>query len=482
MRRYGIAGCSLVVLSLILFLCACKKQTWLNSGGKVTFSVDTLMFDTVFTAQGSATRSIKIFNPQKQSIHVSSIRFEKGNTSPFRLNVNGFSGKEVNQVDIAGKDSLWVFAAVTINPDSANQPFLVEDNLLVTLNSQTFSIPVIAYGQNAYYIVDSVLQTQTWGNDKPYVIIHNALVDNNATLTIKPGARVYMHQDSRLFVMGTLNIDGQKEDSVIFQGDRIDRDIYVGNYDDIPGEWGGLYFFPQSHNNVINYAIFKNGGASTQLSGQTVLGATIQINQDSLQNGQPVLTITNSIIHHSQGYGIVAFNSSLYAANCLIAACGAENIMLLQGGNYKVYDCTIATYGSTYITHNKYTSMGVSNYFPITDNSYIGADLTADIQGCIIYGSLDDELIIDKKDDFAANVTVSHCLIKSAEGLPAFVNTSGNIANEDPMFNKAAKMDFHVTAGSAAINNGISLPGITKDLDGFSRSATTPTIGCYEFH
>jgi len=482
MRRYGIAGWCLAALGLILSFSACKKQSWLDSGGKVAFSVDTLMFDTVFTAQGSATRSIKIFNPQKEGIHISSIRFEKGNASPFRLNVNGFSGKEVKQVDIAGKDSVWVFAAVTINPDSANSPFLVEDKLLVTLNSQTYSIPVIAYGQNAYYIVDSVLQTQTWSNDKPYVIIHNALVDNNATLTIKPGTRVYMHQDSRLFVMGTLNIEGQKNDSVIFQGDRIDRDIYVGNYDDIPGEWGGLYFFPQSHNNVINYAVFKNGGASTQLSGQAVLGATIQINKDSLQNGQPVLTITNSIIHHSQGYGIVAFNSSMYAANCLIAACGAENLMLMQGGNYKIYDCTIATYGSNYIDHSQYASMGVTNYFPITDKTYVGDDLNADIQGCIIYGSLEDELVIDKKDDYSANVQVNHCLIKVATALPNYVIANNNILNQDPMFVKREKMDFHVTPGSPAINNGMSIPGITKDLDGFSRSATTPTIGCYEFH
>ncbi|HET8572694.1 MAG TPA: right-handed parallel beta-helix repeat-containing protein [Edaphocola sp.] len=481
MRRYGISGWCPALL-LILSFSACKKQSWLNSGGKITFSVDTLMFDTVFTAQGSATRSLKIFNPQKQGIHISSIRFEKGNASPFRLNVNGYTGKEVDHVDISGKDSVWIFTAVTINPDSADNPFLVEDKLLVTLNDQTFSIPVIAYGQNAHYIVDSVLQTQTWINDKPYVIIHNALVDNNATLTIKPGVRVYMHQDSRLFVMGSLNIEGQKGDSVIFQGDRIDRDIYVGNYDDIPGEWGGLYFFPQSHSNVINYAVFKNGGASTQLSGQTVLGATIQINKDSLQNGQPVLNITNSIIHHSQGYGIVAFNSSMYAANCLIAACGAENMMLMQGGDYKIYDCTIATYGSTYIDHSKYVSMGVLNYYPVSQSSYIGGDLTADIRGCIIYGSLDDELVIDKKNDFTANIQLSHCLVKSAEALPAFVNASGNIFNEDPMFVKREKMDFHVQAASPAVHNGIIIPGITEDLDGVTRPAGSPTIGCYEFH
>lgn len=479
MGRYK--GITLVLIPVLFFLLpSCKKQNWLTTGGKVSFSVDTLMFDTVFTAQGSATRSIKIFNPQKEGVHINSIRFEKGAASPFRLNVNGETGKEAKDIDIAGKDSVWVFAAVTIDPTNEDNPFLVEDNLLVTLNQQTFSIPVIAFGQNAYYIVDSVLETQAWNSDKPYVILHNALVDANATLTINAGTRVYMHQDSRLYVQGSLKINGQKGDSVIFQGDRIDRDIYVGNYDDIPGEWGGLYFFPESHDNVIDYAVFKNGGASTKFFGQDVLGATIQLNKDSLQTGQPVLTITNSMIHHSQGYGIVAFNSSIYAANCLIAACGAENLMLFQGGDYKIYDCTIATYGSDFIDHTKNVSMGILNYYPISQNQYIGADLTVDMQGCLVYGSLEDELVADKKNNYAANVQIRNCLIKTQTGLPAFVNSNNNLFNEDPAFVNYTKLDFHLKGNSPAIGKGIVIPGITKDLDGNLRSSN-PSIGCYEF-
>lgn len=459
---------------------ACKKQKWLTEGGKVTFSVDTLMFDTVFTAQGSSTRSLKLFNPQKNGVHISSIRLRKGKASPFRLNVNGFSGKEIDNVDIAGQDSLWIFAAVTIDPTNEDNPFLVEDDLVVTLNGQDYSIPVIAFGQNAYYIVDSVLETQTWHSDKPYIILHNALVDEGATLTIESGARVYMHQDSRLFVLGSLEVNGTLGDSVVFQGDRIDRDIYVGDYQDVPGEWGGIYFDKKSYNNTINYAIIKNGGAVTQLNGQTLLGAAIQLNQDSVQNGVPKLSITNSMIHHSQGYGIVAFNSSLYAANCLIATCGAENMALFEGGDYKIYDCTIATFGGRFIDHSKNVSMGILNYYPISQSQYIGADLKADIRGCIIYGSLGDELVVDKKNDFGADVQMQHCLIKSETGLPAFVTANSNILNQDPAFVNYDQTDFHLKEGAPAIGNGIVIPGITRDLEGVLRPAN-PSIGCYEY-
>lgn len=468
-----------VAVVMISVLPSCKKQSWLNSGGKVLFSADTLMFDTVFTAQGSATRSIKIFNPQKENIKISSIRLGLGDASPYRLNVNGYSGTAIHDVDIAGKDSVWVFAAVTIDPDNQDNPFVVEDKLIVTLNDQDFSIPFIAFGQNAYYIVDSVLDTQTWLADKPYVIIHNALVNQNATLTIPAGVRVYMHQDSRLFIQGSININGTRQDSVIFQGDRLDRDIYVGEYADVPGEWGGLYFFPESHDNFINYAIFKNGGASTDFFGSAVLGATIQLNKDSLQTGQPVLKITNSVIHHSQGYGIVAFNGSMYAENCLIAECGAENMMLFEGGKYRIYDCTFATYGGDYLTHDRNVSLGVLNYYPVSQTEYRGNDLEADIENCIVYGSLEDEIVIDKKDNFGAQVSLKNCLLRATEAIPAFVNRSGIKLNEDPQFKDLEKMDFHPDPGSPAIGAGIPAGSLNTDLDGILR-ANPPSIGCYE--
>lgn len=479
MRRISLSF--ILLFSFLSFVfTACKKQKWLTEGGEITFSVDTLMFDTVFTAQGSSTRSLKLFNPHKNGVHISSVRLAGGKSSPFRLNVNGFSGSQIDDVDIAGNDSLWVFAAVTIDPTNEDNPFLITDDLVVTLNGQDFSIPVIAFGQNAYYIVDSVLETQTWHADKPYVVLHNALVDEGATLTIEPGARVYMHQDSRLFVLGSLKVNGTLGDSVVFQGDRIDRNVYVGDYRDVPGEWGGIYFDKKSYNNTIDYAIIKNGGAVTQLNGQALLGATIQLNEDSVRNGVPKLTIRNSMIHHSQGYGIVTFNSSLYAENCLIATCGAENVALFQGGDYKIYDCTIATYGGDFIDHSQNVSMGILNYYPISQSQYIGDDLKADIRGCIIYGSLSDELVVDKKNDFAADIQMQHCLIKSETGLPEFVDATNNILNQDPVFKAYDKTDFHLEESSPAIGNGIAIPGITMDLDGISRPVS-PSIGCYEY-
>jgi hypothetical protein len=466
---------------------SCKKDKILTTGGQVSFSVDTLVFDTVFTQQGSATRSLKIFNKQKEKINISSIRLRRGDKSPYRLNVNGTPGKEIKDVEVAGNDSVWVFAAVTIDPTNENNPFVVDDDLIVSLNGQEFSIPIMAYGQNAYYIRDSTLLTQTWLTDKPYVIMQNALVDEGQTLTIPAGARVYVHRDSRLYVLGTLKINGTQTDSVVFQGDRLDPLVWIGDYIDIPGQWGGIYFFKQSYNNVINYAVFKNGGAPTTFPNaekSPILGATIQVDPDTVNNGTPKLKITNSVIRSSLGYGILSFTGSVDAENCRIVECGGENIMFFEGGHYKLYDCTIGTYGSQYLSHSDNLSMAILNYYPTSQTEYRSASLTADIKNCIVYGSLENEVYFDKKDDALATISLDHSLVRSTDALPAFISQNAVKLNQDPMFVDYTKGNFHLAEGSPAINAGVTAGTIGTDLDGIIRPnppATAPAMGCYEF-
>src|SRR5690606_14902163 len=138
-------------------------------------------------------------------------------------------------------------------------------------------------------------------------------------------------------------------------------------------------------------------------------------------NGVPKLKLTNSVIHTSQGYGILAFNSSLYAENCLIVECGAENLMAFEGGRYRIYDCTIGTYGGRFISHSEHVSVGLLNYFPISEHEYTAAALDAELRNCIVYGSLKDEIIISRKGDHPAEVRIHHSLLKAGSGLPDFV-------------------------------------------------------------
>lgn len=469
----------LVLLCIAASSSSCRKEKLLSSGGELKFSIDTLNFDTVFTSLGSYTAQFKIYNPQNQKVNISSVRLEGGNASFFKLNVNGVPGNNVTNMELAANDSMYVFATVNIDPNDKNTPFVVESKLIASMNGKDFSIPFMAYGQNAYYIRDSVLKTQTWKTDKPYVIISNALIDRGETLTIPAGCRIYMHADSRLLIWGKLNAVGTKKDSIIFQGDRLDRK-YFGNVG-YPGEWGGLYFNKTSSDNLMEYVILKNCGNSTTLGNAVFSPAAIQLNQDTINDSNAMLTMRNCIIENSIGYGILGFASTLVAENCLINACGAQALATFEGGGYYLRHCNLITYGSNKISHTDNPVLALINYRDIDDVSYVAGGLIAQLDNCTIWGSLENECFIRKRGNDTFNVTLNNCLIKNQEPLSADARINNCILNQDPQFENYQAFNFRLKSGSPAIGKGKALiPAVSADLDGKPRDPVTPDIGCYE--
>ena len=459
--------CCLFVL-IAQSLASCKKDQLLTSGGQLSFSTDTLKFDTVFTTIGSVTRSFKIYNTNKKRIRLDRIKLAGGANSMFRMNIDGVSTRDIQQVEIAANDSLYVFVALTVNPTSGLNPFIVNDAVQMTLNGQQRDVPLEAYGQDAHYISDSVLTSQTWVNDKPYVIVHSAMIDSLNILTIQKGCRIYMHQDSKLYVKGTLNVYGTKQDSVIFQGDRLDRDYF--GYKDYPGEWRGIHFLGASEKSHINYAVIKNAGFTD---------AAIYVQPPNYFDiNNPTLELKNTIIENSLGYGILAFNAYIRADNCLIHTCGSQNLAILEGGTYIFNYCTLATYGGLGINHSQEPTAAILNYRDTSLTGYVGHDLNATFTNCIVYGPLDDEILFGKKNEWAYNVTLNNCVIKRTTALSNVVSNN-LILNSSPQFKDYSAWDYHPLPTSPVTLAGINIPGVIDDLDGLTR-ASTPSIGCYE--
>ncbi len=465
---------------LTLLGSSCKKEQMLSSGGKLEFSTDTLTFDTVFTALGSFTLGIKIYNPQNQKVNISSVRLEKGSSSFFNLNVNGVAGNSASNIELAANDSIYVFATVNIDPTNENNPFIVEDKLVATLNGNEYTIPFFAYGQNAHYLFDSVItQNATWLTDKPYVILHSALVAPGYTLNIPAGCRVYMHADSRLYVQGKLMINGTKEDSVIFQGDRLDRG-YFGD-EGYPGEWGGIYFDSTSTGNKIEWTVLKNCGNN---SGGGFPFAIEVFGRPGIANQ---LEINNTIIENSFGFGLLGFQANIIGRNNLFHDCGAQALAILRGGTYIFENCDFINYFPSKVAHTDNPTVAVLNYYDISNTEYIEGDLTAAFTNCLIYGSLDNELFCFKRGNTAYKVTMDNCLIKSEDPLtpftaPDYLTVSNTIFNKDPIFVDYTKWNFRPKPESPLRDNGktLSIPGV--DLDGVTYGQDGATdIGCYEF-
>lgn len=458
---------------------SCKKDKFLtDTNAKISFSQDSVLFDTVFTTIGSTTRQIRVRNMNKQKINISSVRLQNGNSSMFTLNVDGTPGKSVSDVEILAEDSIYIFIQVNVNPTSNLSPFVIQDKILFDVNGNEQSVALEAWGQDAYYhfpnkaiqykngflpystVSSGTNVTVNWVNDKPHVIYGWLVVDSTQKLTIAAGVKVYFHQNAGLWVYryGTLQVNGSKGNEVIFQGDRRELD-----YADIPGQWDRIWINEGHTDNYINYAIIKN----------SYIGVQAEV---LLNTAQPKrLRLTNTIIKNCSRWGIYGVAFNIWGSNNIVVNCKEYCAALTLGGNYTFLHSTFANYftkdggrGNQPCVHlDNYSG---TTYFPL-DSAYFG--------NCIIDGSKPNELEIDIKtaSSYTKNYKFNSCLLKTtATTSTTFIN---NVFNQSASFIDVQNYDCKLGSTSAARAIGdASLLGlfpyvfVQTDILGVTRSPT----------
>ncbi len=478
----------LFIISLLFFFgTACRKVHNINpdSNLKLEFSADTVIFDTVFTSLGSATHELKIYNPHSDDLKISSIRLVNGDSSPFRLNLDGESATEIRDKVIPAEDSLFSFLRVTINPNDLNSPFVVEDELEFITNGNTQTIKLLAWGQNAnyimadkvvtiggvkypYHIVADSLQTTVWTKERPYVIYGYALINSYGTLRIEAGTQVYCHKGGGILSWsdGQLIIDGTAEEPVIVQGDRLEA-----YYNDTPGQWEQILMMDgrAGADHRVSHAIIRNG--------------TIGLNcQSSLKVTECALRIDNTIIENQSGYGLFSILYLVEAKNFVIANCGFANFWAF-GGDYRFVHGTIANYWNANEHNKNENAVLVTNYAIDGNNEPFYYPFRMEMDNCIIYGKQKNEI----KTVFGAEAdsiyTFDHCLIKSEKYNGSMTGFSHCLFNLDPHFANPNKPDCHIDSiASPVIGMGNPLFGneVPYDLDGISRIGV-PDIGAYQY-
>jgi hypothetical protein len=472
-----------LIVAFVVTQCSCRRERMLTSGGKLTFSTDTLKFDTVFTSKGSFTTGLLIYNPQSEAITLSSVRLRSGDSSFFSLNVNGFKGNFVTNLKVPPRDSIYVFATVNIDPTNELTPFVVADELIATLNGKDYSVPFTAYGQNAHFIErDSLIANTTWLTDKPYVVVGPCVVGKGVTLTIPANCRVYMHQDARFFVFGNLLINPAatqtSTDTVLIQGDRLDRSYF--GYIGYPGEWGGVYVVTGGTCTMRN-TILANCGGSTRYHKYSIQPAAVQVDTGGK------LELERCIIRNSIGHGIFCFQGDVTATNSLFYNCGGQALAVVLGGRDSMTNCTFATYGSNILSHLDNPTVGIVNWLQISQTQFIYANLDVVLRNCIVWGSLDSELVYDTTGSSFAGITKTrlvfdHCLLKKGKVNTQMFAQFQSVVNKDPLFKTPRKGDFRIPMSSPAVGAGTVAYTPLYDLLGKPRVFKEPgyDVGCYQ--
>lgn len=461
----------LSVIVVVTFL-SCKKEQFFNdSSAKLSFSTDTIQFDTVFTTVGSATQNFKVYNPYNKPVKISSITLAKGTSSFFRLNINGVSTRRMENVELDAKDSLFIFVEVHVDPNNLSNPLIVQDSIVFETNGNFQDVKLVACGQDVILIDGNdssgiISQNTIWNNVKPYLVYNSMLVDENVTLTITSGTKIYFHHDSRMYVKGTVIANGMKDEPILFRNDRLEH-----WYDDVPGQWAGIYFVVGSKDNLLNYCEIKN--------------AIIGIQADTVVNSNPNVTLSNSKILNMNAVGIFGQGTNILAWNCVIANCGQYAAALTIGGSYEFYHCTI--YNAWRYSNRQTPSLVLNNYYqdiygvvqvrPL-NKAYFG--------NCIIYGNKENEIELDA---FSLtnyfNYTFKNCLLK----IDPTANTSDilhwdNIfKNENPDIKNPEINDFSLDTLSFSKDKGDVGIGNMYPLDILMNSRLNfgaPDLGAYE--
>lgn len=435
----------LCVFLLLGYLLSCEDDKYLSSAdAKLRFSVDTVMFDTIFTTFGSATQHLKIYNPYNQKVLISSIKLAKSTSSNFRLNINGISSDEVKNMEIAPLDSMYIFVEVTVDPNGQNLPLVVKDSIEFVMNNNHQDIDLVAWGQDFKLIKGKVPKNSVWTSEKPYLVYTDSYIDSTSTLTIQPGTKIYFHKEAGLHIEGKVLAKGTVENPISFHGDRLEA-----TYQNVPDQWDGLTFYAGSKNNELSNVEIKNANIGLMIGNVGKKTSDIKLNNVKIQN---------------MAYaGIFAVQSDITATNCLITNCGYYAAALLVSGSYEFNQSTIANFW-----HDGYgvkprttSSVYISNILTSAKDKkdYIGDITKADFSNCIITGNLggSNELALKVSSDKTFNYLFNRCIIQ-LEKTDVFRNNSHYIncfkASPDSIFvDPYKKYNFELDSLSRAKDN-----------------------------
>lgn len=473
-----------IIFVLIALVCiglsACKDDIFSTSPtDKLSFSTDTLTFDTVFTKLGSTTAKILVYNRNKTALKIANISVIGGKNSAFRINVDGVvnANNQFKNLEIRANDSMYIFVALTVNPVSEDSPVIIQDSLEFITNGVKQQIQLLAYGQNVVRLTNKLIKNDsTLTNKLPYVITGYLAVDTSKTLTIEPGTKLYFHNNANLIVYGNLKAEGTANQPILMRGDRLDKIKFTDPvpYNLVAGQWGGVYLLWKGGNHSLKHVNMNSGYVGIYFSNED-RNATL-----------PNLEISNCKIHNFLLYGLLAQNGNLTVTNTEISNTSSYSLYL-NGGKHKFIQSTIANYfnsGIQPLARDKKPAVLIMNLNK-------SAPMETVFQNCVISGSAENEFGLASKFLDLYNGTFDHCYIKNQKNnLAQFKNIRWSEPKDTVFknitYNQQKGLNYNFSLDSVSPARGLADPAIvTKyhlehDLNGNLRD-DKPDAGAYEW-
>lgn len=467
----------LMLLAVIgLIIPSCINDDFTSSpSATLTFSTDTVSFGIVFTDLGTPTARLIVSNRNKKGVNISSIRFKDPDT-PFTFNVDGVSGSSFNDVEIRGKDSIYIFIECFINPDEAVQPARIADQLEFVTNGVTQEVEVEAWALNVKRLRNLRIESDlTLTPELPYIVFDTLTVAPEATLRIEPGTQLLFHDKALMRIEGRIEAVGTPDAPIHFRGDRIDNVLPDVSYDIMAGQWNGVSIAAGSFGNRLENVNMRSTSTGLRIDSCGDLSQT-------------KLTLVNSWLHNSRSSVLESRYAKVDAYGCCFSeAAGA--VVDLTGGEHQFVQCTISNYylfsgavgANLTLSHllrdetSDHHDEDISRADNKTDPNPL---MKANFNNCIIYGM---GMPVSPTDLTGSEVFVRNCLVKTAG-----VNDDNFIDcfwDEDPLFLTVRSdyyFNYHLQPDSPALGKGnpdLITPQCLVDMDGVDRMTAPPDPG-----
>jgi hypothetical protein len=233
--------------------------------------------------------------------------------------------------------------------------------------------------------------------------------------------------------------------------------------------WGKIWLSAGSIDNVIDYAIIKNGRIGVQVD---TTGAS----------SNPTLYMTNTIIDNMSTAAMYAQGSYVKAENCVFGSAGYYSLVLAIGGDYDFRHCTIGNYWSE--STRSTPALVLNNYYEDIYGNIQIRDLTNTYFGnCIIYGQNEEEVLLDKYSGSGVfNYTFDNCLLKTTLSVSG-TGFNSCYKNQSPGFTDTENGDYSTSSGSFGIDkgSGAAMGALGTDIVGNLRLlGPAPDLGAWE--
>ena len=450
------------LLSISFFACDDKYEDYSsNPNDLLSFSNDTVRFDTVLTTINSPVHFLMVYNRNDKPLLISSVGLERGETSGFKINVDGMAGKHFQDVAIRPRDSLFVIVDVKPEMNGEVIPTLLSDYIVFKTNGVEQKVVLEAYGQDVFIWEGKILTSDTLiENSKPILIRDSLFIGENVTLSVKEGTCFYMDNNARIVVKGNLKMEGSLEKPVVFRGRRTDYMLSI-SYDLIPNQWDGFYFHETSFGNEMEYVQIRNGRSGLYFDVSTP--------------DEEKLRMKNVIITNFSENLLRAFNCNITAENCEFTN-SRFALLELVGGKYSFTHCTMANYMPSvpevgWANSNSETIIlsNIDSLFSENSTSY--PLIQADFYNTIIWGRSPSRGQITGKSDIQLfrgeegvefNFFFRNCIIPSRTGENGKY-AIGCTFNEDPLFQKTNATDEETGYFSPIFDFRLKNPEETED-------------------